>query len=147
MCQQGGERCRTKNLLCTGLCERIHLVSAACEGDMHFRGGFCFLPCFGIARFPAPVALSFASVLRNWCFGVFSRSWMTVLSPASLLRSHACFDRLRRAFALVLGDRSLLVKVTCSCFSLAFYHLIRFSSSFFFFLVLFLVFGITDRWC
>src|SRR6185312_16836714 len=88
MCQQGGERCRTKNLLCIGLCERIHLVSAACEGDMYFRWSLCFLPCSGFFCFPAPVALSFASVLRNWCFG-FPRSCMTVFSPTSVLRSHA----------------------------------------------------------
>ena len=46
MRQQGGERCRTKNLLCTRLCEYINLVSAACEGDMHFMGGvsaFCLV--------------------------------------------------------------------------------------------------------
>ena len=46
MRQQGGERCRTKNLLCTGLCERINLVSAACEGGYSFQGGvsaFCLV--------------------------------------------------------------------------------------------------------
>ena len=147
MCQQGGERCRTKNLLCTGLCERIHLVSAACEGDMHFRGEFLLSALFWHRSLPRTSCIELRLCLEELVFWCFSRSWMTVLSPASLLRSHACFDRLRRAVALVLGDLSLLVQVTCSCFSLAFCHLIRFSSSFFFFLVPILVFGITDRWC
>ena len=45
------------------------------------------------------------------------------------------FDRLRRAVALVLGDRSLLGEVTCSCFLQVFCHLLKFSlSSLFLFL-------------
>ena len=42
------------------------------------------------------------------------------------------FDRLRRAVALVLGNRSLLGQVTCSCFFRAFVTCSSSSSSLFF---------------
>ena len=71
MCQQGGERCRTKNLLCTGLCERIHLVSAACEGDMHFRGEFLLSALFWHRSLPRTSCIELRLCLEElvfWCF-------------------------------------------------------------------------------
>ena len=47
-------------------------------------------------------------------------SGMTVSSPACLWGVMLVFDRLRRAVALVLGNRSLLGQVTCSCLFRAF---------------------------
>jgi len=147
MCQQGGERCRTKNLLCTGLCECINLVSAACEGDMHFRGEFLLSALFWHLLLPRTSCIEHRLCLEELVFWCFFPLLHDCVEPCLFIEEHACFDRLRRAVSLVLGDLSLLVQVTCSCFSLAFCHLIRFSSSFFFFLVPILVFGITDRWC
>ena len=55
------------------------------------------------------------------------------------------FDRLRRAVALVLGNRSLLGQVTCSCFLRVFCHLLKFSLSSLFFSVF--VSLLVRLWC
>ena len=54
------------------------------------------------------------------------------------------FDRLRRAIALVLGDRSLLGQVTCSCFFRAFVTCSSYASSLFFFVFVSLL---VRLWC
>ena len=104
MCQQGGEfwekwsnkgeTCLIfkKNLLCTGLRECIIL------GELHlWERGKNF--AWGVS------ALVLAS---GFLVIPLLPAWLRRALPLSL-RSHVlAFDRLRRAFALVLGDRSLL---------------------------------------
>ena len=55
------------------------------------------------------------------------------------------FDQLRRAIALVLGNRSLLGQVICSCFFRAFGHLFKFSLASLFFTVF--VSTLVHLWC
>ena len=112
---------------------------------MHFRGEFLLSALFWHLLLPRTSCIEHRLCLEELVFWCFFPLLHDCVEPCLFIEEHACFDRLRRAVALVLGDLSLLVQVTCSCFSLAFCHLIRFSSSFFFFLVPILVFGITDR--
>ena len=88
-----GETCLIflKNLLCTGLWECIIL------GELHLWEGKNF--AWGVSALVlAPGFLVFPLLL----------AWLRRALPLSL-RSHAlAFDRLRRAVAFVLGDRSLL---------------------------------------
>ena len=110
MCRQGGEvswsnkwefYClifeRTKNLLCTGLWECIHVVRVAL---VRVRG-----KC---------ISVGVSALFNSW----FSfRFWHDcVESCLCLWEVMPVFDRLRRAVAIVWGNRSLLGQVTCSCF-------------------------------
>ena len=75
---------------------RVHTFDESCtgKGEMHLVG--------------------VSALFSSW----FSlRFWHDCVEPCLCLRGvMLAFDRLRRVVALVLGDRSLLGQVTCSCF-------------------------------
>ena len=139
MCQQGGEMGRKHKNLLAFWCVHIHFGLRCCisegicisGGALSSYSAFCIWLCW-----------AFASILRNQCIFIDASlcfaSCMTVSSLCLFLEESCFLDRLRRAVALVLGDRSflaLLATSDCSCILTCFVSL---EWVFFFFLILLL---------